>query len=452
MNIYNEIIASGIIPANFKSGIIHPFHKKGKDPTSMDNYRGITVTSVFGKLFEILLLTRMTDLNHNQSDLQYGFTKGLTPTMALLILSEAEADAKMRKQPLYIATLDTQKAFDVVDHTILLNKLYEEGINQKIWLIVQELYSGLTAKIKWKSVLGDSFKVFQGVRQGGVISIRFYKVYVNGFMIELRMNSLGKWIGYIYVGCPACADDVLLITEDPEELQIMFAIAKSYSGCHRYVIHPQKTQVVCKHCSLAANGCARQEWNIGENVLHLSDRTTHLGLARTDKNDSAVNVEDRISLARRTGYSLMKSGFHGSNELNPQVSYRLYQTYVLPRMLYSLEILDLHKSDVKQLSDFHVDLLRRIQSLPSRTALSAVYLLLGALPMEVELHKRQLSRLFSIVSSTNETLHQLVESYRPTGSTSLRNTESKPTTHHQTAVGMYSFKTGMETPDQTSPA
>ena len=96
VNIYNEIIASGIIPANFKSGIIHPIHKKAKDPTSMDNYRGITVTSVFGKLFEILLLTRMTDLNHNQSDLQYGFTKGLTLTRVSLILSEAEADAKMR--------------------------------------------------------------------------------------------------------------------------------------------------------------------------------------------------------------------------------------------------------------------------------------------------------------------------------------------------------------------
>ena len=164
VNIYNEIIASGIIPANFKSGIIHPIHKKAKDPTSMDNYRGITLTSFFDRLFEILF-TSMTDLNHNQSDLQYGFTKGLTPTRISLILSEAEANAKMRKQPLFIATLDTQKAFDVVDHTILLNKLNEEGINQKIWLIIRELYSGLAAKIKWKSVLYDSFKVFQGVRQ-----------------------------------------------------------------------------------------------------------------------------------------------------------------------------------------------------------------------------------------------------------------------------------------------
>ena len=75
VNIYNEIIASGIIPANFKSGIIHPIHKKAKDPTSMDNYRGITVTSVFGKLFEILLLTRMTDLNHNQSDFNMGLPR-----------------------------------------------------------------------------------------------------------------------------------------------------------------------------------------------------------------------------------------------------------------------------------------------------------------------------------------------------------------------------------------
>ena len=140
----------------------------------------------------------------------------------------------------------------------------------------------------------------------------------------------------------------------------MFAIAKSYSGCHRYIIHPQKTHVVCKQCSSTVDVNAREEWNIGDKSLHLSERTTHLGLARTYKNDCAVIVADRISLARRTGYSLMKSGFHGSNGLNPKVSYRLYQTYVMPR----IEILDLRKKDTKQLSDFHIDLLRRIQALP----------------------------------------------------------------------------------------
>ena len=78
-------------------------------------------------------------------------------------------------------------------------------------------------------------------------------------------------------------------------------------------------------------------------------------------------------------------------------------------MLYGLEILDLRKKDIKQLSDFHIDLLRRIQALPTRAALSAVYLLVGALPMEAELHKRQLSLLFSVVSSNNATLQQLAQ-------------------------------------------
>ena len=221
----------------------------------------------------------------------------------------------------------------------------------------------------------------------------------------LRMNSLGMHIGYICVGCPICADDVLFMTKDPEELQVMFAIAKSYSGGHRYTIHPQ---VVRKLCSSKVTDSVRQEWPIGDNILHLSYRTTHLGLTRTDKDEGGVNDVERISLSRRTGYALMKSGFHGSNGLNPKVSYRIYKSYGFPRMLYSLEILELRKSDLKQLSDFHVDLLRKVQSLPSRTALSAVNLLLKALPLEAELHKPQLSLLFSIVSSSNRTLHQLV--------------------------------------------
>ena len=226
--------------------------------------------------------------------------------------------------------------------------------------------------------------------------------------------------------------NVLFMTEDPEELQVMFAVAKSYSGDHRYVVHPQKTQVVCKQCSKSVDTTTRQEWAIGENILQLSDRTTHLGLVRSDKNVCGVNITERISLARRTGYSLMKSGFHGSNDLNPKVSYRMYQTYVMPRMLFSLEVLDLRKTDLKQLSDF---LLRRIQSLPSRTALPAVYLLVGALPLEAELHKRQLSLLFSILSSENTTLHQLVQ--RALGQKSVRHIRLIQPTYNKTASCQY---------------
>ena len=405
---FNAIISSGEIPKAFKSGILHPIHKKGKDPKSMDNYRGITVTSVFGKLFETLLLLQLTEMNHDQSDMQVGFTKGMTPTMAALLLSEADNDARTQKKPLYLATLDAKKAFDVVDHTILLNNIYEQGINKKLWMIIKDLYSGLSAKIKWKNQMEDSFQILQGVRQGGILSTHFYKVYVNGLLVEIRRNNLGKFIGCIYVGCPTCADDVLLITEDPDEMLMMLAIASSYSGEKRYIIHPQKTNVVCKRCSTKDKDTTGRQWKLGSETIESASETTHLGLLRSEEKENACNVEERISLARRTGYALMKSGFHGSNGVGPKVSYKIYQSYIIPRLLYSMEVLNLNKTEIKMLNNFHVNLLRRIQSLPTRTALPAVHLLLGALPLEAELHKRHLSLLYSIVNSNNQTFHQLL--------------------------------------------
>ena len=59
----------------------------------------------------------------------------------------------------------------------------------------------------------------------------------------------------------------------------------------------------------------------------------------------------------------------------------------------------MNKTKTKLLNDFHINLLRRIQCLPVRTALPAVHLLLEVLPLEPELHKRHLSLLFSSISS-----------------------------------------------------
>ena len=190
---------------------------------------------------------------------------------------------------------------------------------------------------------------------------------------------------------------------------MMLAIASAYSGEKRYTIHPQKTNIVCKRCTSKSSEDKNRQWKMGSNIIESASETTHLGLIRSEEKENARNIEDRISLARRTWYSLMKSGFHGSNGFGPKVSYKIYQSYILPRLLYSLEVLNLNKTETKTLNDFHVDLLRRIQSLLSRTALPAVHLLLGALPLEAELHKKHLSLLYSIINSNNQTFHQLIK-------------------------------------------
>ena len=78
--------------------------------------------------------------------------------------------------------------------------------------------------------------------------------------------------------------------------------------------------------------------------------------------------------------------------------------------LYSIKVLNLNETETetKMLNDCHDDLLIRKQSLSTRTTLPAVHLLLGALSLEAELHKRYLSLLYSITNSNNQTFHQLI--------------------------------------------
>ena len=112
-DIYNEILKTGTVPDCFKDGILTPVPKSGKDVKFMDSYRGITVTSIIGKLFEELLLLRLLEhVNVNQSDCQFGFTKNLNPLMSSVICSEAIVEAKMSGKPLYLVTIDTEKAFN----------------------------------------------------------------------------------------------------------------------------------------------------------------------------------------------------------------------------------------------------------------------------------------------------------------------------------------------------
>ena len=404
--VFNQILESRTVPEAFKSGILTPVLKKAKDPSILDNYRGITVTPIMGKLFESVLLPRLTE-SFDQSSLQFGFTKGLSPIMSALIVSEARAEVKMNTfEPLFLVTLDSRKAFDVVNHIIMLDKLYECGVQPSLWSIVKDLYTGLTSKVKWMGKLSEHFNILQGVRQGGILSTFLYKTYNNLCLKELMQHGLGLSIGGVYCGCPTCADDVALLSTCENELQIMTNVVKRHAKKDQVTIHPDKSNIVLLngHKSISKKTFTHE---LNGKSVSLSTNTMHLGILRSETNENCINIEDRLKLGRCTLYALINTGVHGSNGLNPKVSYKIYQCYVLPRLLFGLEALPITNTQLQILSKFHIQNLKRFQSLPTRTATCAVYLLLGALPIEAELHKRQLSLLHNLLVSTNETLVHL---------------------------------------------
>ena len=386
--IINRILEEARIPGVCKSGFKIPLPKKGKDSQLQTNYRGITITAVIGKIIEHLVQSEVEPVfKSNTSQLQFGFTAGLSPIMATLCLSEAIATAKKEKSQLYVTALDAQKAFDVVVHPKLKKKIHMSGIQGKTWALIDDLYKDVTECVRWKGQYSGNFPVQKGVRQGAVLSTTLYKLYINELLQILHTSENGMRIGNVYVGSPTCADDQLLLSNSQEEMQAMITSCYNYASDHQYVLHPTKSTIT-PYLNTPAE--ANEDWKMGEEKMETTASFTHLGL-KWNKGKLSPCIEDRIKTARRTVYSLMGTGLHGVNGLSPAVSAHIIKIYVIPRLLYGLDATVTTKKQKEELSSYHKNLLRSIQGLPRSTACEAIYLLIGELPLESEMDIRTLS-------------------------------------------------------------
>ena len=109
----------------------------------------------------------------------------------------------------------------------------------------------------------------------------------------------------------------------------------------------------------------------------------HLGihLTTTISKNSELNVEENLKKARRVVYSLISSGMHGHNGLDPETNLHLVKTYVLPVLLYGLELVLPCKTLINKLETYQKKTLKQILSLPTSTADVAVYVISGFLPV-----------------------------------------------------------------------
>ena len=319
--------------------------------------------------------------------------------MCSLIITEAIAEAKTLKIPLITATEDARKAFDVVSHQILKLKLFHTNIHPRIWNLIDSLYQNGSERVRYMGAYSSIYQVSQGVKQGGSISPDLYKWYIFDLLESLKEDKLGLHIGNIYLGTPTCADDVFLMSNEPtgNEMQAMLNVSVNYSSAHQWEIHPIKSTATIMHDTKEVE---RRAWTLGNNVMPTVNEFPHLGLTwRTEK--SQPDIDEIISTTRRCSYKLLGIGVHGGNGLNPCHSSKILSTYVWSLMLSGTEALVLRRSDVEKLEDFYRSTLRRIQNLPQSTASCAVYLLIGAIPVEGLIHLRMLT-LFVNISRLGE--------------------------------------------------
>ena len=128
--IANLSFEQGVFPTELKIAIVSPLYK-AKDPMFFNNYRPISLLSVFSKILERLMYNRLLkfiDKNNLLNEFQFGFRNNHSTFMALIVLVENLVTALDNGNCAVGLFLDFQKAFDTVDHCILLDKLSLYGV------------------------------------------------------------------------------------------------------------------------------------------------------------------------------------------------------------------------------------------------------------------------------------------------------------------------------------
>jgi hypothetical protein len=407
--LFSCMLKMSYIPCDMKKGTIITLYKGGKkDKTDPNSYRAITLSSVFIRLYESVLLHKLeTDKSLPVNKLQCGFQKQLGCNMTSFALKECIFSCIENKSKVYVCFLDAKQAFDRVWHVGLFKKLYDCNIDPIIYKSFLNMYTGMSSRVKYRGCHSDWFPVLQGTRQGGVSSPKLYLLFIDGLIDELEKSGLGLCIYNTSFASPTVADDMCLVALSKEALDRMLDICFEYSRKWRYSYNASKCAVVVfneKDGSQKEN----RSWSIGPDQIPEKDSYTHLGIHLEKTLGSDLILNDSNSKLRSTFFSIIGCGLTDQG-INPITILRLYESIVLPRSLFGCELWnDLSKSELSTLETSQHKCIKYMQGISKFTRSDVALSMIGCKSIGSVIEYKKLTFLGQLCRLRVDTLPKII--------------------------------------------
>ena len=213
LQLCNRIWETGEVPRDWRDGIIIPLPKKG-DLKDCNNWRGITLLSVPGKVMASILMNRIkgaVDVQLRQQ--QAGFRTGRSCCDQIFTLRQIIDKVTALNAPLLVNFIDFRKAFDCIHRISVWNILRCYGIPEKVIKVIQSFYKDSRCAVRADGEVGEWFQIITGIRQGCVLSPLIFLLVMDWILrrvADTGNNGL-EWVDGQRLTDLDFADDIALL-------------------------------------------------------------------------------------------------------------------------------------------------------------------------------------------------------------------------------------------------
>jgi len=357
--------------------------ENGKPKDKKSSYRGITLLPVLNKIFEKCIVSRMEKLLkvvNFPPKLQHAVRKQNNNVSLSFAMQECINYHLEQNSKVFACFLDIQQAFDKIWWDGLFYKMHGIGITDKLWLLFYDWFQGSTCSVLCNGKLSYDFTISRSIKQGGVFSMYAFCIFFHDVHKFVDINeTCGLKYKDVYIGSPALADDLVLLSSTKNGLDTMMYKAMLYARKWRITYSPTKTKCMVFGEGKSNNKInkSNREFKLGTTLIEEVYSYIHIGIELCVYMSSTERTTTMCTRGNKILAGLSAIGVRTNNVL-PTISLSLWRTIGLTSMLHGAETwLSLTKNEITLLEKTQCSVLKAIQNLSLRTHNYVVRAIIG---------------------------------------------------------------------------
>lgn len=331
LQLYNAILRRGYFPKRWKHAHVIMIHKPGKNKTDPKSYRPISLLNVLGKIFERIILRRLSsylELIHFFAEHQSGFRRNRSTTTNLVNTSEAIVLSLHNKHKGLLFNFDAEKAFDKMWTDGVIYKLAREEIVPKhLCRLLYSFLSDRAIQVKANDVLSSIKCTTAGTPQGGVLSPLLYIIYVN----DLQKETAPEIVTHSQF-----ADDINSLVTDTTVPRLLLRSQRILNKINRFCINSRIKMNDTKTTALLlgfSNNPHLPPLQFGNSDIQYVSKVKLLGVHY----DSNMHFNTHINEIQKEARSRMRylRRLVWLGQAPPQIVIKAYKSFIRPMIEYA---------------------------------------------------------------------------------------------------------------------